>query len=168
MFKHLAAYSKIIVTGPHRSGTTIAAKMIAADTGHRLLLEEDCNFCDAAIDAYGGPCVIQAPFIASTCHQYNAFIVFMMRDVTDIEASQERMINEDGSRVFWPKFEMSIRDKYHTDYEKPVAEITYCNWNEQKLRIPNYLEVNYMDLSTHHLWLDKRTDFHVRQTYAVG
>ncbi|OBX35665.1 hypothetical protein A8U91_04739 [Halomonas elongata] len=40
MFEHLADETTIIVTGAHRSGTTIAAEMIAADTGKPCIREE--------------------------------------------------------------------------------------------------------------------------------
>jgi hypothetical protein len=46
MFEHLAEYSRIAVTGPQRSGTTIAAKMIADDTGHRFVDEEEFGIDD--------------------------------------------------------------------------------------------------------------------------
>lgn len=39
MFEHLAPFKRIIVTGPHRSGTTICARMIAADTGKVFVME---------------------------------------------------------------------------------------------------------------------------------
>jgi hypothetical protein len=39
VFEHLAVHRKILVTGSFRSGTTIAGKMIAHDTGHCYLDE---------------------------------------------------------------------------------------------------------------------------------
>lgn len=41
MFEHLSSYRNILVTGPHRSGTTICARMIAADTEKRFVIERD-------------------------------------------------------------------------------------------------------------------------------
>ena len=41
MFEYMAIHSRIVVTGPQRSGTTITAKMIAHDTGHRYVDEAE-------------------------------------------------------------------------------------------------------------------------------
>ena len=40
MFEHLEKFPRILVTGPQRSGTRIAATMIAEDTGHWFVGEE--------------------------------------------------------------------------------------------------------------------------------
>jgi hypothetical protein len=46
MFEHLAVHSKIVVTGPQRSGTRIASQMIASDTGHEFVDEVDFLITD--------------------------------------------------------------------------------------------------------------------------
>ena len=174
MFAHLAKHKKILVTGPHRSGTTFAATAIQHDLAeHGLIKEELCKFSQRGLEHWlecPEPMVIQAPFASDICHQYpQAFIVFMFRNIADIEKSQWKMVMANGQKVFWPKFEMGVRGVYHSDdYTKTLAEITYENWQEQKERIPNYLELQYESLMNHPLWITDRSDFHGRQVYAVG
>ena len=91
MFEHLAKHKKIIVTGPNRSGTTLAATAIQHDlkTTHGLIKEELCQFRIEGVQVWMDcpePMVIQAPFIADACHQFpTALVVYMHRDLKDIE-----------------------------------------------------------------------------------
>jgi hypothetical protein len=176
MFEHLKQHKKILVTGPHRSGTTFAATAIQRDLKdtHGLVKEELCHFQQGGVEHWlstPNPCVIQAPFVADVCHQYpQAFIVYMLRNPEDIEKSQWKMTMKNGEKVFWPKFEMVVRGDYHTDdYSRTIAEIKYDNWQEQKQRLPNYLELEYESLCEHPLWIapEHRKLFHGRQVYAV-
>jgi len=43
LFDWLASFDKILVTGPQRSGSRICAQMIAYDTGHEYVDEEDLS-----------------------------------------------------------------------------------------------------------------------------
>ena len=175
MFENLAKHRKILVTGPHRSGTTFAATAIAHDTGHGLVREELCRFSRKGLEHWienDARVVIQAPFASDICHQFpTAMVVFMHRDIEDIEASQKRMFNSDGSDVAWFGFEFREREHYHTDdFSRPISEIKYDVWQEQKKKLLNFMELQYESLSEHPLWVAKecRKDFHVRQTHAVG
>lgn len=176
LFEYLAVFPKILLTGPHRSMSTIAATMIAADTGHELILEEQCWFSHRVMEGwlydYSKPVVIQAPWAASMCHQYSdVFVIFMIRPVDKIETSQQRMWEKNGKPVWWPQFEMGERSKYHTDdFATPLAQIKYENWTHQQKRLPNHLSLHSRILEEHPLFIraDQRQDFHVRQTRAVG
>ena len=180
MFEHLAKHKKILVTGPHRSGTTFAATAIQHDLKdtHGLVKEELCWLPKMGLRRLEywltNPVkvVVQAPFAADVCHQFlGTFVVFMQRKIDDIEASQKRMYLDDGGDVFWPGMEMTERGKYHRDdYSKRVSEIKYDSWQHQKERIANYFELEYESLSGHPLWIDsaQRKEFTVRQVRAVG
>src|SRR5579875_68345 len=67
MFEHLAVHPMIVVTGPQRSGTRIAARMIAADTGHRFvdetefLIKDEARFRALFRSPGGEAFVVQAP-----------------------------------------------------------------------------------------------------------
>jgi len=178
VFENLAKHRKILVTGPHRSGTTIAATMIHDDlkSSHGLVLEELCWKPERCLDAVkmwleiNEPMIIQAPFAADVCHQFpGVFVVFMHRDIDAIENSQKRMKLRNGRKVWWHDIEATERDKYHCD-DSTVAGMKYRCWQDQKQHIVNYLELDYETLKDHHLWIqpELRKDFHVRQTYAVG
>lgn len=164
----LATHKNILVTGENRAGTTIAATIIAFETGHRLIVEEDVNFMPAGVEAFlatDEPKVIQAPFMSPICHQYpKACVVFVWRSPEDIKASKGRQ-----PQVFWPKFEIGRRANYHTnDYSRSIMEIALENWNEQRERLPDHLTVHFDDLRSHALFEENRTDWGLRQTSAVA
>lgn len=177
MFEHLVTHRKILVTGPHRSGTTFAATAIQHDLRetHGLVKEELCWLPDFKLDRFWpwfteirASVVVQAPWAADICHTVPAFIVFMVRNAEDIQASQRRMKLKDGSKVGWTKIEQSEFDKYH-HYDVPIAEVKYHSWQTQKKHCLN-MELEYESLRSHPLWIDRpfRKDFHVRQVSAVG
>lgn len=165
---HLAKYPKILVTGPHRAGTTFAATAIAHDTGHFLALEEICRpnlvFWLTETDF---PIVCQAPFAADICHTFQAFVVFMIRPLADIARSEQQMRLESGQRVNWNRMQTHELAKYGRGgacFGNGVAAAEkYARWPEQRERIKDWLELDYQSLETHELWRDNR-DFHVRQT----
>lgn len=175
MFEHLAEYKKILVTGPHRSGTTIAAAMIAQDTKHLLVLEElswrpsqNLDMLEFWLRECKWPVVCQAPYAADACHHWpEVFVVFMVRDVNKIAASKARAKLSDGTPVNFQRMQTIECNKYSVDGNfygsAPDAELKYSMWEEQKARIKNYLELPYEELSKHPLWLSDRTGFHVRQ-----
>jgi len=175
MFQHLKSHKKILVTGPHRAGTTIAATMIAHDTQSFLALEEKCwlpgqdlQLLDWWMNDYKGSVVCQAPFAADQCHVYkNALVVFMHRDLSDIKKSQQRMFSEDHEDINWERIQRAETRKYHTgQLGRPIAQIKYEQWQEQKQDLPYHLDLEYESLKDHELWVDKedRKAFHVRQT----
>jgi hypothetical protein len=177
MFEDLKKYKKILVTGPHRAGTTIATKMIASDLKYLPLLDEQCGVgpnlepLTFYLHDYSKPCVCQAPFAADSCHTFNddVLVVFMMRDLEDIAASQRRVKLEDGRKFDFAAIIARETRRYHTgSLGEPIAQIKYRNWEEQKLHIKHWLELPYTDLENHPMWLPKeqRKDFHVRQTHA--
>jgi len=179
MFEYLAKYPKILVTGPHRSGTTFAATAIQYDLRdtHGLVREELCWRPDLDLTAVRmwlyetpAPIVMQAPFVADCCHQFpQAFVVFMFRDVDDIERSQaDHMVLKNGNKVAWRWIARTEFGKYNHTGGKKVAELKYETWRFQRERLPFHLELEYESLRSHSLWVDNRKDFHVRQTRAVG
>ena len=98
MFDYLKAFSKILITGPQRSGTRVASKMIAMDTGLRFVGEEEIHVDSLNTlvewlrmrDGF----VIQCPALCRYMHQIvtdEVAVVMMMRPVDEIVASQERI-----------------------------------------------------------------------------
>jgi hypothetical protein len=93
----MTAHSRIVVTGPQRSGTTIAARMIANDTGHRYVDEVDFGVYD--VEAWRrtleDECVVvQCPHMLKTILDApppDVYVVLMRRDINEIHASEERI-----------------------------------------------------------------------------
>ena len=158
MFKDIGCYRKILVTGPQRSGTRICAKMIEYDCGHEYLDERaiytDSVYALINIIAYEGEHVIQCPTMSRWCHIFakvpGVAVVFMIRDVGEIIASQ--------ARIHW-QWENVERSLYPGNYEKalPIAAIKYHFWNEYQKPLFQYnaFEIAYNDLAHHALWVAK-------------
>jgi len=179
MFEYLKKHDQIVVTGPHRAGTTIATTMIADELGYKCVLEEEvtlfCTFKSKLNNNHinGIKAVYQVPLLASQCHMLDdyAAVVFMDRSVTDILASEKR-INWGSPGVGNEPREMVkyFRDIENPDKEwetMPIATVKYIVWNEiQKKNIKFPYELEYNTLAEHKLWVPKeeRKDFKPRQT----
>ena len=120
MFEHLAVHSKIVVTGPQRSGTRIGAKMIAADTSHQFVDEaefliKDNDLFRQFLERDG--VVLQAPHMLKDVVDDpppGIFIVLMRRDLDEIHASADRIgwtENFGGNTKELKKFGLSEGDR---------------------------------------------------------
>lgn len=168
MFEELAQYSKIIVTGPQRSGTRICAQMIAADTGHAYL---DEGYLAEPLERYPdsihkakffltqGHIVVHAPALCARINELGAedtLIVMMKRDVGQIIQSQQR-INWN-----WEARELAA----YGVKTGVISSVKYARWMAQKETIPNWREIEYESLRSHPLWVDEeqRKEFLAWQT----
>jgi len=137
-----------VVTGPHRSGTTIAAEMIAHDTGKRCIHEEAFDYRNIIeaeqVIARGG--VIQGPYLLPWAPILKAHIVYMQRPDDDIEASVRRLRERGISTPFFS------------------AEQAHRLAHEQGPR--SHETVPYGRLRHHPLWVpaEERRGWHHRQT----
>lgn len=159
-------FANILVTGPQRSGTTIAAHMIAHDLD-MCYVDENVGLAWAGTHeenllrkllTVGVNNVVQAPAYAHVCHTLpeSTVVVFMRRAIEDIIASQER--------VNWTLESFELR-KYPEDYRAtPVAHSKYLYWEEvQRDKIAHAYEVEYDSLRGHPLWVADRKGFEARQ-----
>ena len=162
--ENLDEFRHILVTGPQRSGTTIAARMLAHDLGYKYVDERKVG-----VRSYAGlfselnrdRCsIIQGPCYSSDCHWIDTeetAVVFMIRDTDDIEASQKR--------IDWQEEEIELANYYKN--RGKIATVRYYAWHnfqKEAMRVP-YFELDYESLSSHPLWIEKpeRTEFHKRQ-----
>lgn len=170
MFEHLKKWPRILVTGPQRSGTTIAAKMIAQDTGHWFMPEERIG-----VDSLNRlwhmlrthhSIVVQAPAMSVFSNLLAASdaglaVVMIRRDIEEILASQKRI----GWRWEDPEY---IRLLTLPSEPLSAAELKYAAWdNFQKECLgPQAYEVEYNSLEKHDLFIAKegRAGFGSRQT----
>jgi hypothetical protein len=152
------------VTGPHRSGTTICARMIAADTGHDLVIEDDFGFAKlpqlaAFIQSNYAPIVVQCPFLADIIHDLKylidldmdeVLVVFMHRYLRDIIASEDR------TRVDFNSMGNAIKKRINAESDQHVSDIRYEAWSDQCQVIPHALDVGYESMRQHYMWLEDR------------
>lgn len=167
LFEHLAEFPNILVTGPHRAGTTFATRCIANDTGHHCAVEEKIKFdCRFLMDLHlrdDRQFVIQCPFLAPIIHEYpGTLVVWVMRPRADVMASRGRMYGRRGFKVRPEPMVARMLQRYHARGD--LYAIQHENWGVQKTRLPNWLEIQYQDLKAHPLFVEHRDDFHVRQT----
>ncbi len=165
MFEHLAVHSRIVVTGPQRSGTRIAARMIAADTGHEFVDEFAFSIKDD-VEFRGilerDQVVVQAPNMLKDVVDDpppGIFIVLMRRDLEQIHASARRIRwAEDlgGNTTELRKFGLTEGDS---------AAVKYAFWDAQEKSVP-FLELDYESLQTHALYVpaEQRKSFGPLQT----
>jgi diaminopimelate decarboxylase len=175
-FSDLKKYKRVLVTGPQRSGTRIASKMIAHDTNLRFVREEEFSVHSVSlfelIVTREFTIVVQCPGMSHIIHKYSAsdtMIVMMMRNVEDIVASEERIGWDHG--YFRELLKLGISNsaaelrRARREGVRP-SELKYENWETQKEVIQHYIEVDYESLSEHELWIPKedRSDFKETQT----
>jgi len=159
----------VLVTGPQRSGTTVAAKMLANILGWGHIDEEEFRWESRGLFEEvikKDNLVIQAPCLSCIAHEYSAslYIVFMVRPLLDIYASEERI----GWKFSDYELKWNVK-KFHDIPEeiKTPAEAKYYVWqNMQKPFIQNFVELKYSDLEGHPLFLskDQRIGFGPKQT----
>jgi len=174
MFEHLARYGRILVAGPQRSGTRIASKMIAQDTGHLCCEEEAFGVHDrGAFDRLVGQCgiVVQCPAMSHAIHEYGdagTLVVWMVRDLGDILASERRIGWTNGPYHELMHYGYSSRQaRSYRLHGGQVAPIKVRVWQEtQRAQVSHWLELDYESLAGHPLWVPRaeRAGFGVRQT----
>ena len=163
VFEYLASFSKIIVSGPQRSGTTLAAAAAASDLDYYFYPEEQIRVHELwrvkRLFGRTSEFVLQAPAICRYVHQFSepdVAIVLVRRDIKDILASE--------NRVEWTGQEHEL--KRYGLKEGTISEVKYQYWDEhQKDVIHNPFEIEYESLVEHPMWITKeeRTEFGPRQ-----
>lgn len=150
-------YPPIVVTGPQRSGTTIASKIIAADLFRTAVDESEFTFGEDYSN-----CVLQLPQALDHYiylqHIYPGIqFLFVSRDPKDIIASMKRVEWCAGDVYDWELF----LERYVTS--------RILLWNHIKQMIPESCsEIHYESLSDHPLFIPKegRKDFTIKQWRA--
>jgi cytidylate kinase len=160
-------YDKIIVTGPQRSGTTIASEILAHELGYENIREEKIKFRSLSLlyEILGKreKTIIQAPNLASVCHFIDHHvkkiaIVFMRRNPNFILESQKR--------IGWQFRKLNLHHYFVNDGE--IARVRYNAWEkyQKDLMRSSWIELKYSELNGHPLWIKKedRKEFRPRQT----
>lgn len=148
----------ILVTGPQRSGTTIAAATLADDFNLTFIDETGFIPGNSYEDA-----VIQSPNALDSYvilhHMYpDAEFVFVRRDKADIIASMKR--------IEWLKDDVQDWESFLNDYVDNRFEL----WDKLKAYLPNQTqEIPYNALKGHRFFVNKeqRKHFTTKQ-WQVG
>ena len=160
---------RIVVSGPQRSGTMIASKMLAHDLGLTHLDEcefDTHNFYKFYCELIRRPdFVIHAPAMSRHLDVLpKCSVVWMRRNLSDILRSQNRI----GWEEHGPYHGLPERDKYFDHSQEPVASIKTRAWEKfQRISLGSKaFDLDYESLSNHPMWIDKddRKDFKERQT----
>lgn len=165
LIPELKKYKKVVVSGPQRSGTTIAAKILASELGYEFAIEETFHVFSATsffkLLCKKNNMVIQAPAMSHLLGEIDrpdTAIVFMIRDNKEIRESEQR-VNY--------KCQKSECEKYFMDHSNPamIKKMMFILYQAPRLE-GRYYFLNYKSLQGHSLWIDQeqRAGFHHRQT----
>lgn len=167
VFEYLASNRRIVVTGPQRSGTTIAGKMVAHDTGHRYVDEMVFSVYDVAAwrEVLGGDgIVVQCPHMLKVILDDpppGIFVILMRRDLDDIHASERR--------IEWERrFKGNTRELAMLGHSQgDSARLKYEYWDSSP-KPARFMELCYESLAGHPLYIaqEQRADFDCKQTTA--
>jgi hypothetical protein len=175
VFEHLNIpqhrYKIILVSGMQRTGTTVCMKMIQ----HDLKLDKDnINWLGPSktrfkpyLNKRGGPWVLHGPGLSHLLPEIgsldNVFIIWMKRPFEEILASAQRIKWQPKQNL--DNYGIKKTDDYEEDLRK-LYEAKNLHWEQAKLVLQNYQEVDYSSLETHPLFLPKeqRLKFGTRDT----
>lgn len=166
-------HQKIIVIGPQRSGTNIAAAIIAQVNGLPLYNERDLGYTSCLEGEKGEKYlnlkalqdfiknekafVLQAPALNYICELFpDVFYVWILRPADEIRHSRQR--------AHWPGEELE-REKYlrHADLlsgfdcvdSVDMVVVVWGEYQRERL-VGRFLEVEYASLSGFRLWKEER------------
>ena len=166
MYKALEKFNNIIVSGPQRSGTRIAAKIIAYDTGKPYVDETEINshdFIELKKRLKRGNAVTQCPALCNMLHlitDLSTLIIVMRRSVDQIMASEKR--------IGWDKWFMYQELHKYGRTDGVISKIKYDFWEtiQKPILKDRAREIIYSDLKNHPLFIEKnkRAKFKWNQT----
>jgi len=152
----------VLVTGPQRSGTTIAAHILASELRYAYVDETEFGAHDhrrASKIAARGHVVLQGPGLCHVAHVYalnGTAVVMMRRDVDAIRLSEERI----GWRTEREGFNLRIEQhKYRSMFGvtgDDIAAIKYYCWDMLQKRHVDAFDLDYESMRQHPLWRSRR------------
>lgn len=164
-YDRIKNFSKILVTGPQRSGTTIAAYILANNLGYKFFPEEEIRTSriDKLFSLFETQdnFVLQAPCMSPYCHLIKndpkACVVFMIRNHHDIHASMVRV----GWNLAGDELKRYFKDT------GDIVNVTYWIWDHyQKKELEDKaIELRYDQLENSEYYVPKeqRKIFGIRQ-----
>lgn len=170
----LKKYKKIVVTGPHRSGTTISAKIIAEILKYRFVNEFEYDGNDPhkfiGFLMTTENLVIQNTSFLRDMHLVDVCKVLVVRKNKDILKSYKNSLkfgNESKGNIF-SSINEKAKEAILTHFGHKSGCIPDILYNHFKEKNNNYYTIKYSSLRGHHLFIDKQTrrkEFkHIKQT----
>ncbi len=161
LFNHLQKYRFVLVSGPHRSGTTIAAAMIANDLGYEFQ-EDTQTQLERFLTSHKDhpPTIFHCPSYCYYIHQLakipDLAAIMVIRNVQDIISSEKRM-----PWAFEPQqlgfYQAKAQPRPNFPIQSPISVVKYRYWYEVQRPIfdelGNGYEVHYEDLKAHPMWV---------------
>ena len=162
-FAHFRRFKRVIITGPHRSGTTIATEMIAADSGHEAVREESFEFYreDLLRDVLRRTGVIvQCPALFDLMPELSdphTAIVLMRRPLNELAQSRDRMFDPHSAHQLSGEEQNTAQLKRLGASTGDAAALKYDAWDRwvAEGRIHHPIELEYQNLSEHPMWVAK-------------
>ena len=160
----LVNFKRILITGPQRSGTTIASRIISYELGLKWITEEsvDVDKLDLFFKLHFSEdnYVLQAPGLSFICHLLPVdAVVFLWRPDKEIANSV--------ARIGWMKHDKYESEKYFRRNRAKRSWSLKKNIYEcyQISKIKNAYTLDYKSLEGHSLYVsaDQRMHFHCRQ-----
>lgn len=151
----------VLVTGPQRSGTTIAAHILAHELAYAYVDEDEVhvhNADEARQVLRQIRVVLQAPGLCSIADRLNALVVIMRRDLAAIAASEKR--------IGWVAAEANEYCRYGLDpAQGPIAALKYRIFDALQKPFCMAFDLEYESLAEHPLWVpaERRAAFTPRQ-----
>ncbi|HCH62928.1 MAG TPA: hypothetical protein DFR83_08995 [Deltaproteobacteria bacterium] len=162
-FAHFQRFKRVIVTGPHRSGTTIATEMIAADSGLEAVREESFEFyrADLLRDVLRRTgVVVQCPALFDLMPELSdphTAIVLMRRPLQELAQSRDRMFDPHSAHQLSSDEQNTAQLERLGASNGDAAAIKYDRWDRwvKERRIHHPIELTYANLSEHPMWVSK-------------
>lgn len=163
------SFSKVLVTGPHRAGTRVAARIVSFDFGLQYVDEFVVGFDNGDLirSFLGrGNCVVHSPTFLDRAFELpgDVLVVVMSRDPGEIRASELRLyeLQPKGVGVDWRVNTYVDRERYRRwgdllDLDQHASVVKYEFY--EKVFKPRasceFLLLDYESLSSHELWVEK-------------
>ena len=149
-FSSLSEFERIVVVGPQRSGTKIAANMICCEIGYSLVMHHYMPPNENGLNKFRAESsiVLHSPgfFKFRKDIQDTDAMIFVWRELDDIRKSEER-------------FNMPVKIKhYDTIYNISLASDAKSKqdmWSDEHKDLKNAFNIRYEDLKDHELWANK-------------
>ena len=160
-------FLRIFVSGPQRSGTTVATKMLAQDLGFDEV--QELPTLSAAQSLKEGA-VGQCPQLTSCLHEIktpHSVVVFMCRSLKDIITSGDRIGWDGGHEVYeLKKYKERFPDYFVEGYHvSAIVQNVWLTYQMPLMQVP-FFNLPYKSLKDHPLYIPKtdRKNFKSKQT----
>ena len=147
-------FQKFVIVGVQRSGTRIAARIVAEDMGVPFIKSEDVPSFGALLrHLHKGPCAIHAPHCTHCIHTMNmddVLVVRVVRDPKEVRASMKRV----GWGGEWDERAL-MPEPYRSEKDFIAAKAMF--WADEQAHLVHNVTIDYEDLKDHALFVDRDT-----------